>query len=76
MSFKTCMGFFLILNTKEDILKNQTVVGPHDFHSRERNTIEVNGDHQLFDYQHSLKYLLYVQHKKQTHTGFERHEDE
>ncbi len=31
---------------------------PTDFHSKERNTMEVNGDHQLFDYQHSLKYLL------------------
>jgi len=30
--FQTCMSFFLLLNTKEDILKNvsnQTVDGPH-----------------------------------------------
>ncbi len=32
---------------------------PIDFHSRERNTMEVNRDHQPFDYQHSSKYLLY-----------------
>ncbi len=31
---------------------------PTDFHSRERNTMEVNGDYQLFDYQHSSKYLI------------------
>ncbi len=30
---------------------------PNDFHTRERNIMEVNGDHQLFDYQHSSKYL-------------------
>ncbi len=32
MSFQTCMSYFLMLNLKEDILKNagnQTVVGPH-----------------------------------------------
>ncbi len=33
-------------------LKNQKIVCPHwlsDFHSRDRNTMEVNGDHQVFD---------------------------
>ncbi len=44
-----------------------------DFHNREINTMEFNGDHQLFDYQHSSKYL---QHKKETDTGLERHEGE
>ncbi len=39
---------------------------PIDFHSRERNTMAVNRDHQPFDYQHSSKYLLY---KKETNTG-------
>ncbi len=34
---------------------------PIEFHSREINTMDVNGDHQLFDYQHSSKYL---QHNK------------
>ncbi len=28
MSFQTCTSFFLLLNIKEDILKNQTAVGP------------------------------------------------
>ncbi len=33
MSFQTCISFFLMLNTEEDILKNfeePTVVGPHE----------------------------------------------
>jgi len=30
-----------------------------DFHSMEKNTTEVNGYRQLFDYQHSSKYLLF-----------------
>ncbi len=30
---------------------------PNDFHSRELNIMEVNGDHQLFVYKHSSKYL-------------------
>ncbi len=32
MLFQTCINFFIVLNTKEDILKNmgnQTVAGPH-----------------------------------------------
>jgi len=36
LKFQTCMNFFLLLNTKEDILKNvrnQKVDGPIDFHS-------------------------------------------
>ncbi len=31
---------------------------PIDFHGMKTNTMEVNGDHQLFGYQHSSKYLL------------------
>jgi len=52
------MSFFLLLNTKQDILKNvgnQTVDGTHSIFFP---TMEVNGYHQLFDYLHSLKYLL------------------
>jgi len=51
--FQTCMSFFLLLNSKEDILKNvgnQTVDG-----RKKKNTMEVNGFRQLFDYQHSSK---------------------
>ncbi len=29
-----------------------------DFHSIEKNTMEINGYHQLFGFQHSSKYLL------------------
>ncbi len=52
------MSFFLLLNTKEDILKNvenQTVA--IDFHSMEKNTVEVFGNQKLFNYQHSSKYI-------------------
>ncbi len=35
-----------------------TVAESIDVHSTEKNTMEVNGDHQLFGYQHSSKYLL------------------
>ncbi len=47
--YKPCMSFFLMFEHKEEILKKQKVVGLLDFHSRERNIMEVSGDHQLFD---------------------------
>ncbi len=34
------------------------------------------GDHQLFDYKYCSKYIFYVQHKKESHTGSEQHEGE
>jgi len=39
------MSFFLLLNTNEDILKNDwnQLFGTIDFHSRKKNTMEVNG---------------------------------
>jgi len=43
------------LNTKQDILKN---VGNQTVDVAFFPTMEVNGVH-LFDYQHSLKYLLF-----------------
>jgi len=58
------MNFFLLLNTKEYILKNfslHTVDGPHLYfilYTFFFHTKEVNGLHQLFGYRHSLKYLL------------------
>ncbi len=55
------MSVSLMLNIKEDILKNagnQTVDGLIDFHSIYFLTMDVNGDQQLFDYQHSSEYLL------------------
>jgi len=55
--FQTCMSFFLLLNTKEDILKNvgnQTVDSSHltPIVGKE-NTMEVNGYWELSGYQHS-----------------------
>jgi len=56
------MGFFLLLNTKEDIMKNvgnQTVDGPIDFHSIFCPNIQANVGRQLSGgYQYSLKHLL------------------
>ncbi len=50
---------------------------PIDFNSRGRITKEVNGDHQLFLLTSILQNVLfYVQHKKETQTGLERHEGE
>lgn len=53
------MNLFLLLKTKEDILKNH---GYQTFHSmkkkKEKNTLEVNGYQQLFGTQHPSKYLL------------------
>jgi len=34
------------------------LMDPIDFHSREKNTMEVNGVHQLSGYRHSSKYLI------------------
>ncbi len=47
LSFQTFMNFFLLMNAKEDILKNvgnQTV----DFYILFSNAMEVNGYRQLF----------------------------
>ncbi len=34
------------------------LLAPIDFHIMGKNTVEVNGDYQLFGYPHSSKYLL------------------
>jgi len=50
--------FLLLLNTKEEILKN---VGNHPVDGIDlvgQNTKEVNSYHKLSGYQHSSKYLL------------------
>ncbi len=47
---QTCINFFHVLNTKEDILKNvgnQTVADPLDCRKK-KNTMEVTVDQQLF----------------------------
>jgi len=46
--FQTFMSFFLLLNTKEDIFKNDWNFGTIDFHSIFFSTMEVNGAKQLF----------------------------
>jgi len=59
--FQTCMSFFLLLNTKENILKNvgnRTVDCNHWLPLIFFPTMEGNGVHQLFNCQHSSKYLL------------------
>jgi len=64
MSFQTYINFFLLQNTKTDILKNvgnQPVLLPFDFHCFFVHITEVNGN------KISSKYL---------HTGLERHEGE
>ncbi len=45
---------------------------------KEKNTMEVNGYHQLFGHQYSSKYILCVcvQGKKEIHTRLEQHEGE
>ncbi len=35
-----------------------------DLHSRDRNTMEVNGEHQLLDYKNSSKYIFLCSRKK------------
>ncbi len=50
MLSQTCINFFHVLNTKEDILKNvgnQTVAGTLDCRIKQ-NTMEVTVDQQLF----------------------------
>ncbi len=71
------MNFFILLNTKEDILKNggkQIVAIDFDkaffFHS-----IKFNGYRQLFGNRHSSNSLLCAQQKKET-TDLEQLEDE
>ncbi len=52
--------YVFVLNTKEDILKkvcNQAVLGTIDFHSRNENSMEVNGAPELLCFPHSSEYL-------------------
>jgi len=56
--FQTCLHFCLLLNTKEDILKNMGHWHPlTSIVSIPPYTTEVNGVHQLFGYPYSSKYL-------------------
>ncbi len=54
------MNFFVLPNAKEDILKKfvtRLFWGTIDFHSRKKNTMEVNGAPELLCFPHSLEYL-------------------
>ncbi len=55
MSFQSCVSFFLMLNIKEDILKNAGIkhlMVPLDFHSIyfDNTTMEINGDQLIVNY--------------------------
>jgi len=73
MLFQTCMSFFLLLNTKEDILNyNQTVDGLQWKKILWKsmgsiNCLVTNGLQNIF---------FCVQQKKETHTGLEQLEGE
>ncbi len=69
------MSLFLMLNTKEDILKNQTVVGPHWLFLSPKKTIEVSYHYHLITSILQITFFC-VQHKNETHTGLEQHEGE
>jgi len=66
------MSFFLLLNTKEDILKNDwnSCLAPLTS-IVEKNTMEVNGAKQLFGSNRSSNIFLCVQQKKKNHTGLQ-----
>ncbi len=42
------MSVFLLLNTKDDVLKSEQLTAPIDFYTTGKNTMEVNGYRQLF----------------------------
>ncbi len=76
---ETCMHFFVLLNTKEDILKkvcNQVVLGTIDFHRRKKILCKSMVP-QNCSVSHILQNIfLCVQQNKHIHTGLELHEDE
>jgi len=51
-----CVSFFLLINSKEIMLVINQLTAPIDFHSRNKNSMEINGLHQLFGYWYSSKY--------------------
>ncbi len=77
--FQTCMNFFVLPNTKEDIWRKfvtRLFWGTIDFHSRKKNTMEVNGA-QNCSVSHILQNIfLCVQQNKDIHTGLELLEGE
>ncbi len=74
------MNVFVLLNTKEDILKkvcNQAVLGtPLTSIVGKKNTMVINGAPELLCFPHSSEYLLCVQQHKDIHTGLKLLEGE
>ncbi len=60
MLFQTCVSFFFMLITKEDILKDleETNSCWSQLTSIVGKVIHVDGDHQLFNYQHSSMFNI------------------
>ncbi len=65
------MTFFLLLNTKEDILKNvgkRTVSVPTNFHYIGKSSINVSGDYQLFVFTFFKISSFVFRRRKKLHT--------
>jgi len=59
------------------MLVTRQLTAPIEFHSMgKKNTMDVNGCHQLSGYRHYSKYLPLCSSEKETHTGLEQHEDD
>ncbi len=69
MLSQTCINLFLVVNTKEDISKNvgsQTVAGPLDRYKKILWNSLGTSNCLVF---HILQNSMYVQQKKETHSG-------
>ncbi len=69
MLSKTCINLFLVVNTKDDISKNvgnQTVAGPLDRYKKILWKSLGTSNCLVF---HILQNSMYVQQKKETHSG-------
>ncbi len=74
MLSQTCINFCLVLNTKEDILKNvgnQTVAGPHWFWYYRKKSYGSQWTSNCLVF-HVLQNSIYVQQKKETHSGLKQ----
>ncbi len=69
MLSQTCINLFIVVNTKEDISKNvgnQTVAGPLDRYTKILWNSLGTSNCLVF---HILQNSMYVQQKKETHSG-------
>ncbi len=72
MLSQTCINLFLVVNTKEDISKNvgnQTVAGPLDRYKKILWNSLGTSNCLVF---HILQNSMYVQQKKETHSGLKQ----